>query len=163
MSEFWCWSPNSLPKLCFTWLPSKFFFCLQFSQFSFLMRFVLGQTFCQPFLPVLWAHIRPPRPRACLNSWSYPCCCPFDQNRLLKNLLQMGQRMRGKRKPSFFVRFPKTTLELWLWMPHSIVSPQIPVFSFTKSCESLNRRAPNSLHPMVLSKQQHAYINIVWL
>lgn len=142
-------------------LPNSFFVYSSHS-FSFLMRFVLGQTFCQPFLPMLWAHIPHPRPRACLNSWSYPCCCPFDPNMLLRNLLQIGQRMRGNRKPSFFVRFPKTTLELWLQMPHSIVSPQIPVFSFTKSCESLNRKAPNSLHPVVLSKEQHAYINIVW-
>lgn len=83
---------------------------------------------------------------------------------VIHGLTADGARMRGNRKPIFCCKASKkTTLELWLQVLHSMESPQIPVFSFKKSCELLNRKAPNSLLCMALSKQQHAYINIVQL
>lgn len=59
--------------------------------------------FLLAFLLLLWALPL----YACLNSWSYPCCCPFDQNMLFMILLQMGQEWGETENLLFVARFPK--------------------------------------------------------
>lgn len=59
--------------------------------------------FLLAFLLLLWALSL----HACLNSWSYPCCCPFDQNMLFMDLLQMGQEWGETENLLFAARLPK--------------------------------------------------------